>query len=56
MQCQNGCKPKTICEDKGIEFCNRSMKSRLRDNYKQMFSTRNKENDVSERFCKNLKE
>ena len=51
-----GCKPSKIWVDRGNEFDNRSMKSWLQDNDKEMYSTWNKRKSVvAERFIRTLK-
>ena len=49
-------KPKKIWVDKGSEFYNRSIKSCLQDNDKEMYSMHNKGKSVDvERFIRTLK-
>ena len=43
---KSNCKPDKILEDKGGEFCNRSMKSWLQDNDIEMYSTHNEGKSV----------
>ena len=51
-----GYKPNKIWVDRGSEFHNRSMKSWLRDNDIEMYSTHNEEKSVAaERFITKLK-
>ena len=49
-------KPNKILVDKGSQFCNRSMKSGLQDNYIAMYSIHNEgKSVVAERFIRTLK-
>ena len=49
-------KPNKIWVDKGSEFYNRSMKSRLEKNHVDMYSTHNEgSSDVADRFIRTLK-
>ena len=43
---QCNCKTSKICVDKGIKFCNRSMKSWLQDNDIEMYSAHNEGKSV----------
>ena len=53
---ESGCKLNTIWVDKGSEFYNKSLKSWLQDNNKEMYSTHNEgESAVAERFIRKLK-
>ena len=53
---ESNCKPNKIWVDKGSEFCNRSMKSRLEKNDIETYSTHNEEKSViAERFIRTLK-
>ena len=53
---ESKCKPNKIWVDKGSEFCNRSMKSFLRNNDIEMYSTHNEGKSViAERFIRTLK-
>ena len=53
---ETNCKPNKIWLDKGNEFYNRSMKSRLRKNDIEMYSRNNKGKSViTERFIRTLK-
>ena len=50
------CKPNKTWGDKGSEFYNRSIKSWLKDNYVEMYSTHNEGKSViAERFIGTLK-
>ena len=53
---ESNCKPYKILVDKGSEFYNRSMKSRLEKIGMEMYGTHNKEKYVvPERFMRTLK-
>ena len=53
---ESNCKPNKISVDKGSEFYNRSMKSFLQNNDKEMYSTHNEGKSViAVRFIKTLK-